>query len=83
MSDPRIGHRRDKRAKAPAEVQDQRQAMTYSTCLHPLAGIRSPDYLLLDNDKLNSLPGAQAALTSRWDWRSLPTGRPFVIVLAP
>ena len=39
-----------------------------ATRLHPLAGINDQgqlDYLLLDDDKLNSLPGAQTALPSR------------------
>jgi hypothetical protein len=39
-----------------------------ATRLHPLAGIGDQgqlDYLLLDDDKLNSLPGAQTALPSR------------------
>jgi import inner membrane translocase subunit TIM23 len=39
-----------------------------ATRLHPLAGIGDQgqlDYLLLDDDKLNTLPGAQTALPSR------------------
>lgn len=39
-----------------------------ATRLHPLAGISDQgqlDYLLLDDDKLNALPGAQTALPSR------------------
>lgn len=92
-----LDFQRDKRAKAPAEIQDssevisavsvaardpQRQAQQVevvtandvlarafdATRLHPLAGIGDQgqlDYLLLDDDKLNSLPGAQTALPSR------------------
>lgn len=92
-----LDFQRDKRAKAPAEIQDsssvisavpvfrsdgQRQAQQAeivtandvlsrafdATRLHPLAGIGDQgqlDYLLLDDDKLNSLPGAQTALPSR------------------
>ena len=38
------------------------------TILHPLAGLgQSLDYLLIDDEKLNSLPGAKSALPSR-DW---------------
>jgi len=36
-----------------------------ATRLHPLAGKGELDYLLLDDDRLNSLPGAQTALPSR------------------
>jgi len=92
-----LDFQRDKRAKAPAQIQDssslisvvpvvhtdgQRQAQQAevvtandvlarafdATRLHPLAGIGDQgqlDYLLLDDDKLNSLPGAQTALPSR------------------
>ena len=93
-----LDFQRDKRAKAPTEIQESssvisavpvvrtsdgpRQAQQAevvtandvlarafdATRLHPLAGIGDQgqlDYLLLDDDKLNSLPGAQTALPSR------------------